>query len=210
MTLGFPLRMAWRETRGAWRHFVAFFACVALGVAALVAVGTLAANLDGALGREAKALMGGDVEVRSTRPLDRDALAALERLRRAGAQTSSLRELVGMALHPVRGTSLLVELKAVDAAWPLYGRVETRPGATLEVLLAERDGTPGVVVEAQLLERLGLAVGDSVAVGAARFTVTGVIAREPDRAAGFVTLAIGVGFGRWAIGRSGGAGRGAA
>ncbi|MBI2160054.1 MAG: FtsX-like permease family protein [Candidatus Rokubacteria bacterium] len=188
MTLGVPVRMAWRQTRGAWRHFVAFFACVALGVAALVSVGTLAANLDGTLAREAKALMGGAVELRSARPLDRDADGALARLRRAGATTASVRELVGMALHPARGTSLLVELKAVDAAWPLYGRVETRPGTPLEVLLAERDGAPGAVVEAQLLERLGLAVGDALAIGAARFTVTGVIAREPDRAAGFVTL----------------------
>lgn len=188
MTLAFPLRMAWRETRGAWRHFVAFFGCVALGVAALVSVGTLAANLDGTLAREAKALMGGDVELRSAHPLDRDADAALARLRRAGATTSSVRELVGMALHPARGATLLVELKAVDGGYPLYGRVETRPGATLAALLAERDGTPGAVVEAQLLERLGLAVGDAIAVGAARFTVTGVIAREPDRATGFVTL----------------------
>ncbi len=185
---GFALRMAWRETRGAWRHFLGFFACVALGVAALVSVGTLAANLDRTLTREARALMGGDLEVRSAHPLDRDADAALARLRRAGAATSSVRELAGMARHPARGTSFLVELKAADAAYPLYGSIETTPAAPLGELFREREGAPGVLVEPQLLERLGLRVGDRLLLGVASFTITGVIGREPDRTASFVTL----------------------
>ena len=65
----FVWRMAWRETRGAWRHVALFVACIALGVAALVGVGTFATNLERTLGREARALMGGDVELRSARPL---------------------------------------------------------------------------------------------------------------------------------------------
>jgi putative ABC transport system permease protein len=155
----FALRMAWRETRGAWRHFVAFFLCVALGVAALVSVGTLAANLDHTLTREAKALMGGDLELRSAHALDGDAVRALDGLRRDGAVTTAVSELVGMARSPARGTSLLVELKAVAPGYPLYGRVETAPELPLHDLLAERSGARGAIVEAQLLERMGLAVG---------------------------------------------------
>ena len=34
----FSLRMAWRETRAAWRHFLYFLACIAVGVGGLVAV----------------------------------------------------------------------------------------------------------------------------------------------------------------------------
>ena len=62
--------MAWRETRGAWRHVALFVTCIALGVAALVGVGSFAANLERTLGREARALMGGDLELRASRPLD--------------------------------------------------------------------------------------------------------------------------------------------
>jgi putative ABC transport system permease protein len=185
--LAFALRMAWRETRGAWRHFVVFFACIALGVAALVSVGTLAANLDTTLGREAKALAGGDVELRSAHPLDRAAAAALGRLERAGATTSSVSELAGMARNPSQGATLLVEVKAVDARYPLYGRVETTPGLPLDALLAARAGAAGAVVDARLLERLGLAVGAELQLGTARFTITGVLGREPDRSAGSVT-----------------------
>ena len=178
----FALRMAWRETRGAGRHVVLVLVCIALGVAALVGVGTFAANLERTLGHEARALMGGDVELRASRPPGAGAIRELERL--GGAVTTEIRELVGMARNPRDGASALVELKTVGAAYPLYGRVETVPARPLSELLAGG----GAIVEAPLLSRLGLAVGDRLVVGTALFTVRGVITREPDRASGFFTL----------------------
>ena len=180
--------MAWRETRGAGRHFAVLFGCVALGVAALVSVGTFATNLDRTLTREARALTGGDLELRSAQPLDPAARAAVDELVRAGAVTTTVRELVAMTRVPARGTTLLVELKAVERAYPLYGRIETAPPAPLAGLLADRGDAGGAVVEAPLLERLGIAIGDPLVIGSARFTVTGVLVREPDRPIGLVTL----------------------
>ena len=100
MSLAFALRMAWRETRGAARHFAVLFGCVALGVAALVSVGTFAANLDRTLTREARALTGGDLELRAPQPLDPAPRAAVDELVRAGAVTTTVRELVVMARVP--------------------------------------------------------------------------------------------------------------
>jgi putative ABC transport system permease protein len=188
VTVGFGVRMAWRETRGAWRHFGVVFGCVAVGVAALVSVGTLAKNLDRTLAHEARTLTGGDVELRSARPLDpaeRDVLAALEK---AGAVTTMVRDVVGMSRNPARGSTLLVELRAVEGSYPLYGSVQTTPPAPLAELLAERDGAGGAVVEPKLLERLGLGVGDPLVLGSARFVVTGVLVKEPDRPTGLVSL----------------------
>ncbi|MBI4271242.1 MAG: FtsX-like permease family protein [Candidatus Rokubacteria bacterium] len=187
MSVAFPLRMAWRQTRGAWRHFLGFGACVALGVAALVAVATLAVNLDGALTREAKTLLGGDVELRAARPLGDEAVAALERLRLAGARTTALQELIGMA-RSASGRTLPVEVKAVEPAYPLYGVVVTRPAAPLARLLTPREGGAGAVVDAALLERLGLGPGDRLALGETTLTITGVLVREPDRLASLVGL----------------------
>jgi putative ABC transport system permease protein len=176
--------LAWRETRGAWRHFIGFLACIALGVGALVAVLSVAASLDHSLGREARSLLGGDVELRSARPLDAAAEAPVRDLARRGATVSRVRELVGMARNPARGGTLLVELKAVEGDYPLYGRLETRPARPLDELLA----AGGVVVEEGVLSRLGLAPGDTLALGDATFTVTGVLVKEPDRAASLFTL----------------------
>ena len=176
-------RLAWRQARGAWRHFVLLAACVALGVAALVAVGSFAATLDHTLAREAKALTGGDLEVRAARPLDGEAAIALADLRTKGASVVSVRELLAMA-RGADGRALLVELKAPGVGYPLYGRLETAPAAPLAALLA--DG--GAVVQQEALERLGLRVGDRLTLGSATFTVRGVVEREPDRSASLVTL----------------------
>ena len=63
----FSLRIAWRETRAAWRHFLYFFICIALGVGALVGVGLFAANVERTVTTEARGLMAGDLEVRLSR-----------------------------------------------------------------------------------------------------------------------------------------------
>jgi len=145
VSAAFSLRMAWRETRGAWRHFTVFFGCVALGVAALVSVGTFAANLDRTLAREARALTGGDLELRSARPLDQAERAALAGLEPAGAVTTSIRELAAMVRDPVRGTTLLAELRAVEREYPLYGRVETAPPTSPRSASSASSGTAGDV-----------------------------------------------------------------
>jgi putative ABC transport system permease protein len=182
--LRFPLRMAWRELRAARRHVAIVVACIALGVAALVGVGSFAASIERTLSREARALLGGDLELRSARPLDAAGEAALDRLRADGATVLRVRELVGMARDPARGGTLLVEVKAVEAPYPLYGRLEAAPRRPLGELL----GREGALVQDTLLARLGLRVGDRLLVGTERFTVTGVLVKEPDRAAGVFTI----------------------
>ena len=175
--------MAWRETRAGWRHVLTVLVCVALGVAALVSVGSLSADLSRTLAREAKTLLGGDVEVRSLRAPPPAVVEAVERLRAEGSALTHTRELVGMA-RSLGGASLLVEVKAVDAAYPLYGVVEIAPPGRLAELLAEN----GAVVEESLLARLGLQPGDRFMLGEAALVVRGVLRREPDRPASLVSL----------------------
>src|SRR5262245_16815096 len=190
--------MAWREARGATRHLVIFFSCIALGVAALVGVGSFAQSLDRTLAREAKALMGGDLEVRSTRPLEPPVEALLDGLRQRGATVTRVRELVGMTRDPASGATLLVELKAVEAGYPLYGRLEVHPDRPLGELL----GDSGALVHQSVLTRLRLRVGDPLLIGAGRFTITGVIQREPDRSVGLFSLGPRVVIGTQALERT--------
>jgi putative ABC transport system permease protein len=60
----FPLKMAWRETRASWRHFVYFLACIAVGVGGVVGVSLFGGNVERAVTREARSLLGGDIEIR--------------------------------------------------------------------------------------------------------------------------------------------------
>ncbi len=143
----FVVGLAWRETRGAWRHFGYFLACVTLGVSALVGVGSFADSLERTVARSAKALMGGDVEVRSTQPLPEDP-AALAPPGSGRPAITRVRELVAMAQARPDETQL-VELKAVEPGYPLYGSLVTDPARPLDTLI----GGGRVLVHDSLLAR---------------------------------------------------------
>ncbi len=189
----FPYRMAWRETRAAWRHFLYFFVCIALGVGALVGVALFSANVERAVTREARGLMGGDVEIRLSRPMSGKGEAVLRSLADRGITVLHVSELAGMAAvvdgAPARQT-LLVELKAVEPGYPLYGNLAVEPSRPLTELLAPsacpapRGVCHGAVVQQSLLIRLGLSLGDRFKVGDATFAISGVLRKEPDRVAG--------------------------
>lgn len=181
----FVLMLAWRETRGAWRHFGYFFACITLGVSALVGVGSFADSLERTVARSAKSLMGGDVEIRSTQPVSEDAAALVPELRGGpGVTVTHVRELVAMA-QTGGSQSQIVELKAVEAGYPFYGALVTEPGnVPLETLI----GGGRALVHDSFLARLGLRVGDHFRVGDLELTIAGVIVKEPDRAVGVFSL----------------------
>jgi putative ABC transport system permease protein len=89
-----------------------------------------------------------------------------------------------MARDPARGESLLVELKVVDARYPLYGELRTAPAGAMAAL----GGGDSALVQRELLDRLGARVGDRIAVGDALLTIAGVVEREPDRSASLISL----------------------
>ncbi len=85
-----------------------------------------------------------------------------------------------MARLPDGSNQALVELKAVDAAYPLYGKLESQPDQPLANLLARQGDGFGAVAAPLLLDRLGISVGDDILLGNARIRISGTIAREPD------------------------------
>ncbi len=177
-------RLARRELRGGIAGFRVFIASLALGVAAIAAVGTLSAAIVGGLQADARALLGGDVELQlSQRSPNADEAAWL---RTHAAVVSDVIEMRAMArAGDIRS---LVELKAVDGAYPLVGGVELDPPAPLADALAFRDGLWGAVAETGLLAKLGVGIGDTVRVGEAEVRIRSVIAREPDRVANVISF----------------------
>ncbi len=173
-------RLARRELRSGLGGFVVFLACLALGVAAIAAVGVLNAGIVAGLQRDSVILVGGDVELESVNlPIPAADLAIL--LPEATARSEVVRT---NALVRAGGQQVAVALKAIDDAYPLYGALELTPG-DLSPEAALRDG--GALAEPALLSRLGIGVGDEIQLGAATFTIRGVIQREPDRLEGGLT-----------------------
>jgi putative ABC transport system permease protein len=176
------VRLATRELRHGGRGFLLFFLCLALGVAAIAAVTSLRAAVEDALRTEARPLLGGDLEVRFTQRSPTAEQAAF--LRQTSAATSAVVEMRAMARRASGdGQSVMVELKAVDALYPLFGDLILSPPRGVLSLLADEEGRWGAVVDPSLLARLGVVVGDSIRVGAATFVIRGLVEREPDRVA---------------------------
>ena len=179
------LRHGARELRGGLKGFRIFLACLALGVAAVAAVGSISAAFVAGLDAEAQALLGGDVEVALThRPMTEEARAYLA-ARGTVSDTITMR---AMARTGADGPVSLVELKGVDTAYPLYGSLALEGGMDLDAALARRGGRFGAAVEETVLTRLGLSVGDTLRLGTLYLDIRAVIEDEPDRATGGFSL----------------------
>ncbi|WP_299130958.1 FtsX-like permease family protein [uncultured Amaricoccus sp.] len=178
-------RLALRELRGGLAGFYVLLACLALGVAAIAAVGMVRFAIEGGLRREAAVILGGDAEMEFTYRFASDAERAwMAEHALASSEIVDFRSMVTTdAAEPERA---LVQVKAVDGAYPLYGEVKLEDGGALAEALAMKDGLPGLVAQGILLDRLGVSPGDALRLGTQRFRVAGRLAVEPDGAsAGF-------------------------
>ncbi|MGQ0455885.1 MAG: ABC transporter permease [Hyphomicrobium sp.] len=174
------MRLGLRELRGGLKGFYVFVACLALGVMVITAVGALSDAMRAGFAKQGEALLGGDatfarMHVRAT-AAERATLDGLGRT----SETATMRT---MARTRDGADQALVELKAVDAAYPLAGAVELADGSDFSSALVAR----GAVADAMLLERLRVKVGDAIRVGETEVVVRGVLKSEPDAVADRLT-----------------------
>jgi len=158
-----------------------FLGCLALGVAAIAAIGSIAASVSAAIKADARDLLGGDAEARlAYRPANPDERQFLAN----SGSVSEVAMMRAMARTEDGARRSLIELKAVDAAYPLYGAVELSPAQRLDAALGARDGSYGAAVDPAILGRLGLEVGGQIKIGEAMLQIRATIVREPDAATG--------------------------
>ena len=183
--LALALRFAARELRGGLRGFYVFIACIGLGVMAIAGIGSVAAGLADGLAREGRVILGGDLAFSlSLREAGADERAFLDRRGRV-----SLAATLRAMARADDGRTALVEVKAVDAAYPLYGEAALDPPQPLAAVLAQRDGAFGAAADPALLARLDLKPGARIMVGVAPIEIRAALTSEPDKLAG------GIGFG---------------
>ncbi|MEM9855170.1 MAG: FtsX-like permease family protein, partial [Pseudomonadota bacterium] len=169
-----------RELRTGLKGFGIFLACLALGVAAIAAVGSVRASIEEGLSREGAALLGGDAEIEFTYRF-----ATSEERAWMEARALSVSEIVdfrSLAVAEIDGETErgLTQVKAVDGAYPLIGTVVLDPPMPFEDALSDF----GAVMERVLADRMGLAIGESFRLGTQDFTLSALIVSEPDSSAG--------------------------
>jgi putative ABC transport system permease protein len=178
------LRFAWRELRGGLRGFAVFIACIALGVMAIAGVGSVAASLTDGIAGAGQIILGGDLAFSLIQRQASDAERAFLDSHGTVSEAATLRAMARTG----GGQMTLVEVKAVDAAYPLFGKVTSDPDMPLPKLLAEKDGAFGAAVDSALLARLNLKAGDRITIGAATIDLRAALIGEPDRLAAGISL----------------------
>ena len=177
MSLATSARLARRELRGGLAGFRIFLLCLALGVGAIAAVGTVRAAIESGLAREGRALLGGDAELRLTyRFADESERAWM------ASEATAMAEVVEFRSMAVTGAGerALTQVKAVDGAWPLIGTATFEPAMNIATVLAGRGGLPGAAMDPVLIDRLELSVGDTFRLGRQDFALMAAVLREPD------------------------------
>ena len=185
----FVLKMAARETRASWQRLLFFFICIAVGVAAIVALRSVIQSVRTVFGTEARTLIAADVLISTNRDWPPEARATIERrLSEYGATSRTETLETPTMVRPTdesRTVARMAELRAVESGFPLYGTLTLQGGQVYShAMLKDR----GVLVRPELLTALSVAVGDSITIGKVAFTIRGVITDEPGRRVGDFSL----------------------
>lgn len=174
----FLLSLAWRDLRASGRSLWIFCACLVLGVTLVSASGSMYRLVGAGLLSDTRQLLGGDLQVDSSRPepLPEEALAWMSE-RGKVSQLIELRTMLGTPQENL----VLIELQSVDDFYPLYGSLELAPDKPLTELISQQNDRWGVAVDNSLALRYDLKVGDTVSIGSLQMDVRALIMQQPDR-----------------------------
>ncbi len=163
-----PIRLALRDLRGGLSGLGLLWLCLAVAIAGLASVTSLASSIDRAIADNGRALLGGDLmlstSARQASAEERDAIGALGRSSKSITTRSML---VGSD-----GRSQLVELTGVDSNWRLAGAVDWGAGG-------RRPAGAEVGVGREVAERLDLKLGQQVRLGRSAYRIVSIIQKVP-------------------------------
>jgi putative ABC transport system permease protein len=169
------LALAGRESRTARRRLLLYMSSISLGVAALVAIDSFAANVNQSIEAQSKALLGGDVQLRARNGFTPALDSILDSLATAGVPSARVVSFASMAQAlPSEGTRL-AQVRAVSPGYPFYGDVITDPVGAWAAL---QDG-PNAYVDPALLIALDARIGDTLAIGYGRFVIRASLTNVP-------------------------------
>ncbi len=175
MSLRFTLAMARREARATRRRLALYIVAITLGVAALVAINSFKANVTSAVSGQARDLMGADLQLGSRWGFTEDIEAFVDSLVADSTDVSRILSFSSMALATRSGLTRLVEVQAPSGGYPFYGQLVTEPPGLWREFRSSRQA----LVDPALLVQLDAELGDTLAIGRARFVIAGTVTKIP-------------------------------
>ena len=172
--MNFIFRMAWRDSRASRRRLVLFSFSVVLGIAALVAIGSLGANLERGIDEQAKGLLGADLIITGRNPVSEAAQRQINSFAAEQARETSFSSM--MVFPSANNLTRLVNVRATEGNFPFYGEFVTVPEDAPAKLRGSGDV---VIIEETLLRQFDTKVGETVKLGNTMFTVVGALQKLP-------------------------------
>ena len=178
------LRLALRLLRRDWRagELRVLVAALILAVGSVGTVGFFADRVKGALTTQANLLLGADIMVSGDRPLP---LQLTETATQRGLATTPVIRFNSMVPPPPNApgeaSAVLSDVKAVGEGYPLRGTITlvdpARPEGKVTKDIPKRgEAWP----DHRLADRLGVKIGDRIAVGETTLTVGAIVQQEPE------------------------------
>jgi putative ABC transport system permease protein len=191
MTTNTP-RLALRMLGRDWRagELTVLVAALVLAVASVGTVAFFADRVKTALTRQANLLLGADLMISGDRPLAETFAQEARRRRLDATPVIKFNSMVQRATGDAGSGAVLADVKAVAAGYPLRSAVRlVSPGRT-EGVVATGIPPSGVVwPDLRLAQRLGVNIGDRLAVGESALTIGAIIQQEPEVAGGLIAFA---------------------
>ncbi|MBV9079563.1 MAG: ABC transporter permease [Elusimicrobia bacterium] len=168
-------RMAWRDARGNRRKLALYVLAIAVGIAVLVAVDGFRENLERAIRRQGKALLGADLSIRSRDPFSDEANKWID-----GLPGEKSREVAfnSMAQFPGSAAPRLVQIRAIEPGFPFYGAFQTAPPNVADFRVSGR-----CLVDQSLAVQYAAGAGSTVRIGSADLAVAAAVTKAPGEAA---------------------------
>lgn len=167
----FALRLALRESRYGFRRVGVYMASITLGVAALVSIHSFREDFARSVQGEADVLMGANAVLSDEEPITPELQSMLDSLAAEGVATARVTTASTMVLAPRTEVVRLLQVRALDAGYPYFGEVSTRPAGQWGEHLVDGQA----LVDPAVLPQLGIDLGDSILVGTESLTVVGTV-----------------------------------
>ena len=167
-----------RQIKRSSRQAVLFVLCVILSITTLTAFSGFSYSVNRSLLSDARKLHAADIIIRSYEKISGALDSAVKREIEQGlVERTTYYEFFSVVRAVDDQTSMPVQIKIVERAYPYYGEVRLASGRGLHDVL--RAGQ--IVVAQGILDGLGLKPGDRLKVGYTTLTIADVVLSEPDR-----------------------------
>lgn len=175
-TLGWLLKMSWRDWKASRKKLYLFIASIVLGISAVVAIQSFGTNLKAKIKDDSKKLMGADYIVSSRQAPSNKLLSIIDSLGGSDAQEINF---ASMAFLPKSQSSKLVKVGGYKGLFPIYGELETEPTKAVTSYF----NNEGALVDATTMLQFNLEIGDSIKIGKLTFSIIGSLKVVPGKSA---------------------------